>query len=382
MEKATCFASPDRSSEREISEEYNLISSQKDLIEIFDAISGIFAIINSNRQIVYSNGGLLALLGVSSISQVLGKRPGEAIGCIHSAEGPNGCGTSEACRFCGAVNSILESQKTGMKSINETRIAAIVNDQNKSFDLNITTTPIKIDDKNFYVLTFQDISDQKRRQNLENIFFHDLLNTAGGLNGLLTILKEGSRPHEMFELIGLSEKASRDIIDEIVLHQQIRAAETGDLLVKIESLNAKSLLKATVDKISFHEVAKNRKIVYEDIYEDIDLETDRILLQRIIINMLKNSLEATNEGGIVSTWVEDRREKVRFWVKNRVFIPKDIQLQIFQRSFSTKDTTGRGLGTYSIKLLSENYLRGTVGFTSTEANGTQFFVELNKEWQD
>ena len=52
--------------------------------------------------------------------------------------------------------------------------------------------------------------------------------------------------------------------------------------------------------------------------------------------------------------------------------PVDAQLQIFQRSFSTKGS-GRGVGTYSIKLLGEQYLRGRVGFTSSETDGTAFY---------
>ena len=34
--------------------------------------------------------------------------------------------------------------------------------------------------------------------------------------------------------------------------------------------------------------------------------------------------------------------------------------RIFQRSFSTKAERGRGLGTYSMKLLGEGYLHGRV----------------------
>ncbi|MFA7348153.1 MAG: ATP-binding protein, partial [Desulfurivibrionaceae bacterium] len=52
-------------------------------------------------------------------------------------------------------------------------------------------------------------------------------------------------------------------------------------------------------------------------------------------------------------------------------MPENVQLQIFQRSFSTKGT-GRGLGTYSIKLLGERYLKGRVSFTSTPEKGTTF----------
>ena len=85
--------------------------------------------------------------------------------------------------------------------------------------------------------------------------------------------------------------------------------------------------------------------------------TDKILLQRIIINMLKNALEATSYEGTVRTGIENRGEKIRFWVRNEGVIPHDVQMQIFKRSFSTKGK-GRGIGTYSVRLLAENYLKG------------------------
>ncbi|MCP4426270.1 MAG: ATP-binding protein, partial [Chloroflexi bacterium] len=53
------------------------------------------------------------------------------------------------------------------------------------------------------------------------------------------------------------------------------------------------------------------------------------------------------------------------------YMPRDVQLQVFQRSFSTKGS-GRGLGTYSMKLLSERYLDGRVSFQSSLAEGTIF----------
>lgn len=66
-------------------------------------------------------------------------------------------------------------------------------------------------------------------------------------------------------------------------------------------------------------------------------------------------------------------ENIRYWVHNSGFIPRDIQLQIFIRSFSTKGRD-RGIGTYSVKLLS-SYLNGNVSFTTSEENGTIFNAE-------
>ena len=57
-------------------------------------------------------------------------------------------------------------------------------------------------------------------------------------------------------------------------------------------------------------------------------------------------------------------------------IPPEVQARIFQRSFSTKAARGRGLGTYSMKLLGERYLGGEVSFVSTPETGTVFSIRL------
>jgi hypothetical protein len=376
MKENTYFAPAFRSSIDEILKKNEFVSSQKLFREIFGSVNGISAIIDSNRQIVFANGDFLNLLGLETIEPVLGKRPGEILSCIHSGEELGGCGTSVSCQYCGAVNAILESQTTGKKTTKETRISTIVRGKLKSWDLNVTSSPISLSGETYYAFTIQDISNEKRRSALERTFFHDLLNSAGGLNGLLNILKEGGTPEETPELINLSESASRDILDEIVMHRQIRAAEDGDLQVNIERINSIELLESCVGKISFHEVGQNKKITIDMNAEIIEFLTDRLLLQRVIINLLKNALEATHETGSVNIGVNGNGEKISFWVQNNEVIPEDVQKQLFQRSYSTKGEN-RGIGTYSIKLLTENYLKGKVSFISNKEAGTIFTVELN-----
>ena len=87
--------------------------------------------------------------------------------------------------------------------------------------------------------------------------------------------------------------------------------------------------------------------------------------------MLKNALEASRPGETVTLGCEEVEGKIRFWVHNAGFIPPAAQLQIFQRSSSTKGE-GRGVGTHSKRLLSERYLKGSVSFTTSQENGTVF----------
>jgi len=379
MEEKTHYAPAVRSTTEQILKDYDLVGSQKFFTEVFGAMTGIGAVIDKNRQIVYANDDFLSLLGINSLDPILGKRPGEVISCIHAADETSGCGTSLSCAYCGAVNAIIESQKTGKKSMKETRITSEVDGTLKSWDLNIISTPVSISGNLFYVLVLQDISDEKRRSALERIFFHDLLNSAGGLNGLLTILKDGTNPIEARELINLSEEASRDIIEEILLQRQIRAAENGELEIKIELTNSIELLDSAIGKIGFHEAGKDRTIIKDKNSANVDFETDKILFQRVIINLLKNALEATEVTGTVLAGIENNEDKVAFWVKNDQVMPEDAQKQLFQRSFSTKGS-GRGIGTYSIRLITENYLKGKVSFISNETEGTVFSIELSKKF--
>lgn len=370
-----------RSSAEEILNEHNLIASQKFFRGLFGTISGIGAIINRNRQIVYVNDDFLKILGLDSIESVLGKRPGEIVSCIHAANNTGGCGTAPSCSFCGAHNAIVESQRTGEKATREAFITTKENGKLKSIDLNIISTPVNLSGHTFYALMLQDISSEKRRLALEKIFFHDLLNSAGGLNGLLSLLKERTAPKVERQLIDLSEAASRELIEEIQLQRQIYKAEIGDLQIDIEKVNSIKIINAVIGKIGFHESGRDKKLSLSGDAYDADFETDNILLQRVLINLVKNALEATPENGTVILGAENLHKMIRFWVKNEGVIPRDVQLQLFLRSFTTKGI-GRGLGTYSIKLLTENYLEGHVSFISNEAEGTIFRVDLNKVFTD
>jgi signal transduction histidine kinase len=381
MGKKTFYASADRSSLDEILSEKELVSSQRLFTELFGSLTGISAIINHNRQIIFANNEFLELLGINSIEPILGKRPGEVISCINSEIGPFGCGTSEACRYCGAVNVILESIRTNSRSTREARILSDIDGKLVSWDLKITSSPIKMNGDVFYVLSLQDISHEKKLLAIERVFFHDLLNTAGGLNGLLTILKMGPEPGDVNDLISKSEAASQIILEEIMSYRQLRAAENGDIQVKIEQVTSLDLLRSAISRISFHEVGQDKKIEIDDDSVNVSFETDRLLLQRVIINLLKNALEATEVNGVVRVDIKEINNKLVFFVRNNGIIPEEVRLQIFQRSFSTKDRT-RGIGTYSVKLVTENYLKGKVSFISNEAEGTIFKVELNKSWQE
>jgi signal transduction histidine kinase len=163
------------------------------------------------------------------------------------------------------------------------------------------------------------------------------------------------------------------------MQRQLRAAENGDLSVSIELANSIHLLDSAILKIGFHETGKEKRITRSEDSANVEFETDKILLQRVLINLIKNALEETEITGTISTGVYQDGDQITFWVKNQNVMPEDVQMQVFKRSFSTKGE-GRGDGTYSIKLLTENYLKGKVSFVSNNTVGTVFSVIVKSEF--
>ena len=101
-----------------------------------------------------------------------------------------------------------------------------------------------------------------------------------------------------------------------------------------------------------------------------------VLVSRVLGNMIINTLEASAEGATVRLATRVKPAYITWEIWNNGFIPADVQKRVFQRHFSTKATFGRGLGTFSMKLFGERYLKGKVSFDSSESDGTTFRFRL------
>jgi sensor histidine kinase regulating citrate/malate metabolism len=126
-------------------------------------------------------------------------------------------------------------------------------------------------------------------------------------------------------------------------------------------------------------VAKGKYVNIPEDIPEIIINTDLILLVRILANMLTNALEATKWGGEVKLWFEQTENTISFCVWNRAGIRRNVARKIFKRNFTTKKEAGRGFGTYSMRIIAERYLKGKVNFATSKSTGTVFRLVLSKE---
>jgi K+-sensing histidine kinase KdpD len=391
MKIETEFAPAGRASKEAVRRQYEKLAALPFVRDFLDAVPNMSVVLNEQRQIIFANRAFAEFLGLKNAHELLGKshceafnclygeflgrRPGEAVGCIRSRLTEGGCGTTAFCKTCGAVISIMNSQKFRALDIQECRMVCGEEGANETaLDLRVWSRPIAVADEFFTVFSVVDTSNEKRRKVLERIFFHDVLNTAGGVKGLADLLVQvGLSEMEIKDIASMISESSDQLIEEISAQRMLSSAESGELKVSTQALHSLELLYRIIRQFHSHSTAKGKMLIVDEAAVHFDFVSDPVLLRRVLINLVKNALEAIDEGGTVTLGAYLDGDTACFTVHDAAVMPPEIQLQVFSRSFSTKGS-GRGLGTYSIKLISEKYLHGHVSFVSNEKEGTLFTV--------
>jgi len=373
----TYFAPAERAAPDDIRLAREKLLSSELAVTLLNSVPDLAMVLNEQRQIIAVNGHVLRALGFERPEDLLGLRPGELVDCVHAADAPGGCGTGPSCSVCGAVNAILECLETRQPTVSECRVRTTADADGGALDLEVHATPLAIGELFLVILALRDISSSKRRQVLERTFFHDVLNIVSGLQAVSELMTYDDDPAAEEEYKRDMRRMAEQLADEIIVQRQLLAAERGELALNLTQAPVAGVLEAVGELYRNHTVARGRTLTIAEA-PPAEIETDITLLRRVLGNLVKNALEASAEGETVTVRADDLGDRLAFSVHNPAAMPPDVQKQLFQRSFSTKGAPGRGIGTHSVKLLTEKYLGGRVTFVSREGEGTAFTVTVGK----
>ncbi|MBI1922019.1 MAG: HAMP domain-containing histidine kinase [Geobacter sp.] len=368
IELQTCYASPHRAMPDVLLRQRGLLTADEGLCNLLDAMPELVMVLNEHRQILIANQALADFATSQGYSSCVGMRPGEVLACHSALDAPSGCGTADGCRYCGAIDSILAALG-GYKAAHECRVLCRRPRGTEALDLKIWGTPLRWKGEQFVLVAAVDISHEKRRQVLERIFFHDILNTAGTIGMMTEMLMQGMLSFD--EVKEDLRETAKALVEEIRGQRELLAAECNELKVHPSLLASRDMLESVASIYRNSKAGKGKQIAIDEESAAIHFLSDATLLGRVLGNLLKNALEASEAGGTVTVGCRCDGPELAFWCKNDGVMPQEVQLQMFQRSFSTKGI-GRGIGTYSVKLLMERYLQGRVSFVSTPETGTIF----------
>lgn len=212
---------------------------------------------------------------------------------------------------------------------------------------------------------------------------HEIRTPMNGIIGFISLLNEpGITEEERAGFIKTVTKSGERLMNTINDIIEISKIEIGDINLKYETVNIADLMQYYLD--FFTSQAKDKGLsltISKQLKGDMALiKTDRQKLDSIMMNLLKNAIKFTNNGGIE---IGNSRENgsLRFYVKDSGRgIPKDMQDSIFDRFMQaeiglSRGYEGSGIGLSIVKAYVEA-LKGDIEIESEVGKGSTFTVTI------
>lgn len=221
----------------------------------------------------------------------------------------------------------------------------------------------------------------KLREEVDRIARHDLKTPLGTVIGVPRLLREeGSLGPEQDELLGIVERAGYRLLNMVNLSLDLFKIEQGSYRVRPQVLDIHRLLQTVLSDVAPHASAKRvtTGIVSSNGNgaepEPVYAWAEELLCYSLLANLLKNAVEASNEGATVSIAVREL-DGVFIDIHNGGAVPAEVRDRFFEKYATSGKVGGSGLGTYSARMMAR-VQGGDITMTSSAAAGTTLSVRL------
>ena len=141
---------------------------------------------------------------------------------------------------------------------------------------------------------------------------------------------------------------------------------------KIEETNLEKIVHSALVILNIPENITATNCVKKDFPK---IKADQTYLQRILVNLSNNAIQAMPKGGKLTITATSKNGKAIIGVQDTgEGIPENVKSKLFTPLMTTK-AKGQGFGLSAVKRFTEA-MGGTVSFESEVGKGTKFIIEL------
>lgn len=280
--------------------------------------------------------------------------------------------------FQNFINQNLQSGKT--VSLPEFTFDGKENPNRKYFKIEII--PIKF--STLYLIIFQDVTDQKRTDEIKEDFIanfsHEIRTPLTILNGQLQSLKlninNQNNIEQVIEKLENNSKRLMNLFDDMLNLTSIEKTKT----LNIEEFNLEPLFEIVLQDISLKYPSKNLTVA-SNIFEPI-IKADYRLFEQVLLNLIDNSFKYSKDDNI-QIKIDFQKNDTHYVLNlsdNGKGISDDKKLRIFERfyrgdSSHSNEIPGTGLGLAIVKHIIQKH-NGKIKVLSVPNAGTTFQIYL------
>jgi len=243
------------------------------------------------------------------------------------------------------------------------------------------------------VYAFRDVSQERALRDLQAEFVatvsHELRTPLAGVYGAAMTLRLRSdsltedQRESLFDIVYDEADRLNRIVDDILWASRV---DSGRLDFAVASFAPDVLTDAVLAAARTHAPSH----VFFELTRPPDLppvEGDAEKVRQILSNLVDNAVKYSPDGGRVEVTIEPQGDSIRFAVSDEgIGIPSHELPLVFEKFYrldpnQTRGVGGTGLGLYISRELTRR-MNGRIWVTSTDGEGSTFFVELPLAQED
>ena len=146
--------------------------------------------------------------------------------------------------------------------------------------------------------------------------------------------------------------------------------------LELQEMEINTLLKQVQDLIKEDCKKRSIRLEFKTDREEVFVEGDRARLEQVLLNLAKNALEATEQGGKISFLSGLKQGVVEISIIDQgLGISDEDKEKIFSPFYTTKKQ-GTGLGLSICKRIIEDHPGSSLSFTSEKGRGSTFVITM------
>lgn len=144
--------------------EKEMVENRSKFLTILNNVPVMIILVDSDRRVLEANQAALAFASRPE-SEVIGVRGGEALGCLHALDDPQGCGFGENCQTCVVRSTVISTLQTGRSYRNvDGTLAHKKGKMDGKFHILLSTVPLAVLGHDMVVVCIQDITQLKQAE--------------------------------------------------------------------------------------------------------------------------------------------------------------------------------------------------------------------------
>lgn len=161
----------------------------------------------------------------------------------------------------------------------------------------------------------------------------------------------------------------------------ITKIDAGYFEVNLQNADIVSIVENITLSVVEYIESKGVQLTFDTEVEEKNIACDPDKVERIILNLLSNSIKFTEFGGSINVNIYDKGDKIFVSVKDTgIGIPKDKQENIFERFIQvdkslSRNREGSGIGLSLVKSIVEMH-SGKISLISEPGVGSEFLIEF------